>query len=67
LNYFDIVRPTDLTDQIPDGRRYLAPQHRLAILRNEDEVVVQGINRVRCPSILLHRPASYRKPPEGVA
>jgi len=65
----DIMSPTDLADQIAHPDRHLSPQDRLAVLRREDEVVVQFMNGVRTSLILPHgglRTASPLKaPPEG--
>jgi hypothetical protein len=43
------------------------PQHRLAMLRDEHEVIVQRIHWMGGSTILAHGRASYRKPPKGVA
>ena len=63
----DVLASTDLPDQIPQAPADLPAKHRLAILRDEHEVIVQAINRMGGSPILGHRRASYRKPPEGVA
>jgi len=69
LQNLDIQRPTNLTDQVADVGADFAAQHRLAILRDEDEVIVQRIDRVRRPTVLPHarqRIASLLKAsPEG--
>lgn len=67
LQDLDIVRSTDLTNQITELRPDVAPQHRLAILRDEHEMVVQRIDRMGRSTQLAHGRPSYRKPPEGVA
>ncbi len=62
-----VMRSTDLPDQIPHLRANFTAEHRLAILRDEYEVVVQRIDRMGRSTILLHGRPSYRKPPEGFA
>jgi len=39
---FDVCAPTDLRDQIAASLTYIAPQGRLAVLRNEYEMVVNS-------------------------
>ncbi len=46
LQNLHVQRPTDLPNQIADLAPNLAAQHRLAILRDEHEVVVQRIHRM---------------------
>jgi hypothetical protein len=48
-------------DQIKNLRADVAPKHRLAILRDEHEMIVQGINRMGSSTDLAHDAASYRK------
>jgi hypothetical protein len=67
LQNLDILTPTDFPNQIPHLRPDLPAQHRLAILRDEHEVIVQRIHRMGGSTVLAHGRASYRKPPEGVA
>jgi hypothetical protein len=67
LQNLDIERPTNLPNEIPHLRANVPHQYRLAILRDEHEVVVQAIDGMGGSTILGHRRASYRKPPEGVA
>jgi hypothetical protein len=67
LHDLDVERPTNLADEIPHLPVNLAPQHRLAILRDQHEVIVQAIHRMGGPPVLAHGRASYRKPPEGFA
>ena len=67
LHNLDVLTPTDLPNQIAHLRADVATQHRLAILRDEHEVVVQRIHRMGGSTILPHGRPSYRKPPEGVA
>jgi hypothetical protein len=63
----DVLATTDLPNQIANLDPDVAPEHRLAILRDEYEVVVARIHRVAGATILLHGRPAYRKPPEGVA
>jgi hypothetical protein len=67
LQNLDVLTPTDFPNQIPHLGAYLAAEHRLAILRDEHEVIVQAIHRMGGSTVLAHGRASYRKPPEGVA
>jgi hypothetical protein len=67
LQDLNVLAATDLPDQIPNLDADVAPEHRLAILRDEYEVVVARINCAAGSTILAHGRASYRKPPEGVA
>ena len=67
LQNVDVMTPTNLPDQVPQLGPNLAPQDRLAILRDEHEMVVQGIHGMGSSTILAHGRGSYRKPPEGVA
>jgi hypothetical protein len=67
LQNLDVERPTNLTYEIPHLRADVPRQYRLAILRDEHEVIVQAIHRMGGSTIRGHRRASYRKPPEGVA
>ena len=64
---FEVLAPTGFPDQIPHAVPDLADQHRLAILRGEDEMVVQTINRMGNSTQFAHSRPSYRKPPEGFA
>ena len=54
LQNLDVLGPTDLTDQVPHLRPDVTAQHRLAILRDEHEVVVQRIHRMGGSTILAH-------------
>jgi hypothetical protein len=67
LQNLNVLRPTDLPNQLAKLSPNLTAKHRLAILRDEDEVVVQTIDGVGGSTVLPHAAASYRKPPEGVA
>jgi hypothetical protein len=67
LQNLDVMRPTDFPDQVPHLSADITAEHRLAILRDEDEMVVQTINRMGGSTVVAHGRASYRKPPEGVA
>jgi hypothetical protein len=67
LHDLDVRASTNLPDQGPHFRANLAAQHRLAILRDEHEMVVQRIHGVGGSTVLPHGRPSYRKPPEGVA
>ena len=67
LDDLNVVRPADLPNQVAHLRADLPAQHRLAILRDEHEVIVQRIHRMGGSTILEHGRGSYRKPPEGVA
>ncbi len=67
LQDLDIVRSTDFPDQISELSPNVAAQHRLAILRDEHEMIVQRIDRMGSSTDLAHGRPSYRKPPEGVA
>jgi hypothetical protein len=64
---FDVLTPTDFTDQVPHAVSDLPYQHRLAILRGKHEVIMHGINRVDGSTQFAHGRPSYRKPPEGFA
>jgi len=44
---FDVVRAADLPHQLAQLHRHVSAQHRLAVLGDEDEMVVQQINSVR--------------------
>ena len=65
----DVVCPADLSDQITYLHRNVTPQSRLAVLRDEHEVVVQAINGVGRLAVVAHpdqRTASILKAsPEG--
>src|SRR6266849_5899615 len=63
LENFDVLTATDFPDQIPHGTADLPDQHRLAILRGEHEMVVQGIHSVGSSTQFAHGRPSYRKPP----
>jgi hypothetical protein len=55
LQDLDVLRPTDLSNQI--AQPYVPPKHRLAILRDEYEMVMQCIHtmtRLRKSSKLRH-------------
>src|SRR5712692_5559785 len=62
----DIMRSTDLSNQIADVRGNVTAEHRLAILRAEHEVVVQLMNSMGGSAVPFHGSTTYRKPPEGV-
>ena len=69
LQNLNVLTPTDLPNQIPHLGPDLPTQHRLAILRDEHEVVMQRVHRMGGATILLHgadRIASLLKAsPEG--
>ena len=65
LQDLDVLTPTDLSNQIAHLDSDVAPEHRLAILRDEHEMVVARIHRMAGSTILAHGRASYRNPPEG--
>jgi hypothetical protein len=67
LQNLDVMRPADLSNQIPHLRANVTAKHRLAILRDEHEVVMQRVDRMGGSTVLLHGRPSYRKPPEGFA
>lgn len=67
LQDFDVVRLADLPYQLAQPLTHLAAQDRLAVLWDEDEVVVTLVDGVRTVTILPHGIPKYRKPPEGVA
>jgi len=67
LQNLNVVRSTDLTNQLAHLRADVAAQHRRAILRDEHEMVAQGIDGMGGAARLAHGRRSYRKPPEGVA
>ena len=67
LQDLDVLTATDLPNQIAQLHSDISPEHRLAILRDEDEMVVQRIYRMAGSTILAHGRSAYRKPPEGVA
>jgi len=46
LHDLDVERPTDLAHEIPHLPADVPPQHRLAILRDEHEVIMQS--NLRC-------------------
>src|SRR6266849_2760166 len=60
-----VLASTDLPDQIAHLDSDVAPEHRLAILRDEHEMVVARVHRMAGSTILPHGRASYRNPPEG--
>jgi hypothetical protein len=66
LEDLDVVRLADLADEIAETLADKPSQNRLAVLRDEDEVVVALVDRVRTVTILLHSP-EVPQPPEGVA
>src|SRR5262252_4958847 len=69
LQNLNVVTAANLSNQVPYLRPHVPPQHRLAILRDEHEVIMQTINRVGGWTILAHarqRIASLLKAsPEG--
>src|SRR5499427_7573348 len=69
LQNLNVVTAANLSNQVPYLRPHVPPQHRLAILRDEHEVIMQTINRVGGSTILAHarqRIASLLKAsPEG--
>ena len=67
LQNLNVVTPTDLPDQISHLLANITAKHRLAILRDKDEVIMQRMDRMGRSTILLHGRPSYRKPPEGFA
>src|SRR5436190_2660151 len=54
LENLDVVRAADLADQIPHLDRDVASKDRLAILRAEDEMVVQLINGMGGATVRVH-------------
>jgi hypothetical protein len=67
LQDLDVVRLTDLPDQFPQPLTDFSSEHRLAVLWDEDEVVVTLVDRMRPVAVLPHGIPKYRKPHEGVA
>src|SRR6266545_4021557 len=67
LQDLNVLAPTDLPNQVAQLHANITAQHRLAILRDEHEMVVARIHRVAGSAILAHGRPAYRKPPEGVA
>jgi hypothetical protein len=67
LEDFDVLTATDFSDQVSHAVADLPHQDRLTILGGEDEVLMQGINRMGGTTQLAHGRPSYRKPPEGFA
>lgn len=65
----NVVAPTNLTDQVPQGRGNLPPQDRFAGLSGEDEMGVQlinGMGRSTVGTHAHHRTANFLKAsPEG--
>ena len=54
LQDFDLVRSTDQSDELARSQPDITSQNRLAVLRDEHEVVVQLINAVRALAVPLH-------------
>ena len=67
LQNLNVMASTNLPNQIPHLRANITAEHRLAILRDEHEVIMQRVDRVGGSTVLLHGRPSYRKPPEGFA
>ena len=68
LNDDYVPTTTYLSDQLAHSMTNLITQHRLAVFRNEDEMVVQSVYCMRSTPIAIHDPnIQYRKPPEGFA
>jgi hypothetical protein len=67
LQNLNVLCPTNLSNQLAKFAPDVTAEHRLAILRDEHEMVVQTIHGMGRSAVLAHRRASYRKPPEGVA
>ena len=70
LQDHDVERLADLSNQITQPRTDFSSQDRLAVLWDEDEVVVALVDSVRPVAVLLrllHFIPKYRKPPEGFA
>ena len=57
---------TDHSDELAQPVSHVPSKNRLAVLRDEHEVVVQQVDRVRAFALVLHA-QPYRKPPEGFA
>jgi hypothetical protein len=55
LHDLDVVAPANLAKQVPHLRAHVAAEHRLAILRDEYEVIMQCINGMGGSTILAHR------------
>lgn len=49
-----LVALADLSDQLPDSATNLIPKHRLAVFGYEYEMVVQPVNGVVAPAIVIH-------------
>ena len=62
LQYFDVMRPADLTHQFTHTKAHCARQHRLAILRYPDEVVLNVVTAVGTRSIVFHALNIMKKP-----
>lgn len=58
----NIVGMTDLTNQLSQPTAHIATKNRLAVLRNEHEVVVQAIGRVSALPVALHAPIVPQAP-----
>jgi hypothetical protein len=67
LQDLNVERSTEFPHEIPHLPANFAAQDRLAILRDEHEVIVQAIHRMGGPTQFAHGRRSYRKPPEGFA
>ena len=67
LQDVDVVRLADLPNQFPKTFTNLSSKNRLAVLWDEDEVVVTLVGRMRPVAIRSHCIPKYRKPPEGFA
>ena len=54
LQNLDVLRSTNLPNQVAQFLPHLTAEHRLAILRDEHEVVVKAINGMGRSTILPH-------------
>jgi hypothetical protein len=62
-----IVSLTCLTNQISDPLCNLSSQNRLAVLRHLHKVILQVINGMARPSIVLHAASILKSSPKGKA
>ena len=67
LHDLDLVRMTDLPDELTHSKPNVPSQNRLAVLWDEHEVVVALVSGMRPMTVCLHCIPKYRKPPEGSA
>ena len=72
LENFDIQLPAYLANEFPDTFGDLSAQNRLAVLRREDEVVLEIVDRVGGLAVVLHGGSlwttpKHRKPAKAFA